>query len=416
MHDGRRQRLRERAPRATPRPRSTVRQLARLVDLPELREPPHLPLEVAARAARTRPAPGRDDVGRMDLDERVDEVEPEPPPRVRALEPGRQLARDHVPVEVAHHVERHAEHVRVLADGDDLREPLEARPRGSRSAAPPRAPCRAPTAAAAGAAAGAARTARRRARARKVKFEPPPSPMRVARDRSRAEAVRVEERLDAIRATISGGLSAMRAILGAARSRRRRPSASAMPALLRAGQPLAEQHVREQHRRHRVQRAEHRRRARAARGRSRSAKSAFADDVGEPDRGHRPERRARDADRRPRSRAAATRAAARASRRVRRRASTARRPRGCRARGSRRRARARAPRRPRARLPAPARGDAARRSSTDASTAPTSATAAPPSASADGRSPVAIAIVNGTTAPQATSGETTLIVPSESAR
>ena len=36
-------------------------------------------------------------------------------------------------------------------------------------------------------------------------------------------------------------------------------------------------------------------------------------------------------------------------------------------------------------------------------------------ASADGRSPVASEIVNGTSAPQATSGETMLIVPSESA-
>ena len=34
----------------------------------------------------------------------------------------------------------------------------------------------------------------------------------------------------------------------------------------------------------------------------------------------------------------------------------------------------------------------------------------------DGRSPVAIEMANGTTAPQATTGETTLIVPSESAR
>ena len=44
-----------------------------------------------------------------------------------------------------------------------------------------------------------------------------------------------------------------------------------------------------------------------------------------------------------------------------------------------------------------------------------SAIAAPASASADGRSPVASEIANGTTAPQATIGETMLIVPSESA-
>ncbi len=61
-------------------------------------------------------------------------------------------------------------------------------------------------------------------------------------------------------------------------------------------------------------------------------------------------------------------------------------------------------------------GDSPCRSSTDASTAPESATTAPPSASADGRSPVASAITTGTAAPQAATGETTLIVPSESAR
>ena len=57
----------------------------------------------------------------------------------------------------------------------------------------------------------------------------------------------------------------------------------------------------------------------------------------------------------------------------------------------------------------------ARRSSVEASTAPVSATTAPPTASPDGRSPVASESANGTTAPQATIGETMLIVPSERA-
>ena len=53
---------------------------------------------------------------------------------------------------------------------------------------------------------------------RNVKFEPPPSPIRVARDRPDAETVRVEERLDRS-STISGGLSAMAAMLRAVRRR-----------------------------------------------------------------------------------------------------------------------------------------------------------------------------------------------------
>ncbi len=60
-------------------------------------------------------------------------------------------------------------------------------------------------------------------------------------------------------------------------------------------------------------------------------------------------------------------------------------------------------------------GVAARRSSADASTAPPSARTEPATAIPPGRSPVAIEIANGTTAPQATIGETMLIVPSESA-
>ena len=70
----------------------------------------------------------------------------------------------------------------------------------------------------------------------------------------------------------------------------------------------------------------------------------------------------------------------------------------------------------RARPPARGSGAGARRSSAEASTAPPSASAGARRARAlDGRSPVASEIANGTTAPQATIGETMLIVPSESA-
>ena len=246
-----------------------------------------------------------------------------------------------------------------------------------------------------------------------MKFEPPPSPMRVAVTGPAPRPCSSRKAFDAIQDE-QRRLVGHAAILGAGdrgdadQSRARCPPAVRGSAARRAVRARAatvttgysepstdderEQPVAARKREERVRRY-----------------------VGEPDRGDRPERRARDAERRPDERATARRAA-RASRRVRRRASTARRPRGCRARGSRRRARA-----PRAATTAsntawPRSGDSERRSSTDASTAPTSATAAPPSASVEGRSPVATAIVNGTTAPQATSGETTLIVPSESAR
>ncbi len=60
-------------------------------------------------------------------------------------------------------------------------------------------------------------------------------------------------------------------------------------------------------------------------------------------------------------------------------------------------------------------GTSERRSSTEASTAPPMASAAPRTATVPGRSPVATAIVNGTIAPHAVTGETMLIVPSDSA-
>ena len=101
-----------------------VRQVPRLVDLPELRESPHLSLEVAARPRKGREL-GQRDVGSVDLGERVDEVEAESVSRAELLEAGRKRLRDDVPVEVAHDVERHAEHGLVVADGDDLGQALE---------------------------------------------------------------------------------------------------------------------------------------------------------------------------------------------------------------------------------------------------------------------------------------------------
>jgi hypothetical protein len=103
-----------------------VRQLTRLVDLPELSESPHLALQIAAGPREGCELVTRH-VGGVNLDQRVDEIETEPPPRLGTLEPRRKLARDHVPVEKPHHVERHAEHVHVFADGDDLRQSPEAR-------------------------------------------------------------------------------------------------------------------------------------------------------------------------------------------------------------------------------------------------------------------------------------------------
>ena len=65
-----------------------LRDLPRLVDLPELREAPHLPL-VVAPGTRERREPGTAHVGGVDLDERVDQVVAEAAARRLALEPGR---------------------------------------------------------------------------------------------------------------------------------------------------------------------------------------------------------------------------------------------------------------------------------------------------------------------------------------
>ena len=64
-------------------------------------------------------------VGGVDLDERVDQVEPERLSCLFALESRWQAAGDHVAVEVTHDVERDADHAVVIADGDDLGEPGE---------------------------------------------------------------------------------------------------------------------------------------------------------------------------------------------------------------------------------------------------------------------------------------------------
>ena len=101
-----------------------VGELSRLVDLPEVGEAADLAIEVAARSLECGER-GCRDVGGVDLDEGVDEVEPERVPRAGRLEPGWELLGDHVPVEVAHDVERDADHAVVVADGDDLGEPRE---------------------------------------------------------------------------------------------------------------------------------------------------------------------------------------------------------------------------------------------------------------------------------------------------
>jgi len=87
-----------------------------------LREAAHLPLEIAARTHEFRNA-RRADVGSVNLDERVDEVEPEPTLRLLGLEPGRKRVGYHVAFEEVHDVERDPEHALVLAHGADRRQP-----------------------------------------------------------------------------------------------------------------------------------------------------------------------------------------------------------------------------------------------------------------------------------------------------
>ena len=101
-----------------------VGELARLIDLPEVREAANLAFEVAAGSPERGERGGRH-IGGVDLGERVDEVEPERVSRVRCFEPWWELLGDHVPVEVAHDVERDADHALVVADRDDVGEARE---------------------------------------------------------------------------------------------------------------------------------------------------------------------------------------------------------------------------------------------------------------------------------------------------
>ncbi len=97
-------------------------QVARLVHLPELREPAYLARVVVPRSLE-RGQPGRGHVGRMDLDECVDEVVRQSAPRSGiAVQWRRQLCRDHVSVDVVHDVERNAEQGIVLAHGAAVRD------------------------------------------------------------------------------------------------------------------------------------------------------------------------------------------------------------------------------------------------------------------------------------------------------
>ena len=89
--------------------------------LPELREAAHLALEVAARPDEVGDA-GALHVDRVDLDQRVDEVEPERAARLLGLEARRELVGDDVRVDVVHDVERDADHALVLADRADRRQ------------------------------------------------------------------------------------------------------------------------------------------------------------------------------------------------------------------------------------------------------------------------------------------------------
>ena len=123
VHDGRGQRVRQRGGEAFADV-VDLRELARLVDLPELGEAANLALVVAPRP-RERDETRRRHVGRVDLHEGVDEVVSQRTAGRLAFEPGRRLVRRHRPVELVHDVERDADHRLVVADGDDPREARE---------------------------------------------------------------------------------------------------------------------------------------------------------------------------------------------------------------------------------------------------------------------------------------------------
>ena len=187
--------------RAARRPADDVGSSRVAVDLPELREPPHLPLEVA---------PGPDERGERGRRRRRQRGSRRArrrgraragagPPRSRGR---RAAARDDVPVEEVHHVERDAEHGLVLADGADLRQPDPVR--SERELEP-------------GLAHHVVRRGRQRRPRRPAEDEPLAAPFEqvrevraaaladpLARERAGAETVLVEECLDRSR-TRSGG-------------------------------------------------------------------------------------------------------------------------------------------------------------------------------------------------------------------
>ena len=217
MHDGRWQRLRQ--VRGEPRSHLLdLRQFAGLVDLPELREPAHLALHVAA-GARERGELVVRDVGGVDLHEGVDEVEAERVARLLGLEARRQLARDHVPVEVAAS--------RRTGTPSTLSSSQTARMSASRPKPAARIAFCSPASRTMSCAVGGSggRGGRRRTnlssprsiRKREVRAAAVADPRRD--DRPGTEPVRVEELLDACSRSISGGLSAIAAMLRTMRRR-----------------------------------------------------------------------------------------------------------------------------------------------------------------------------------------------------
>ncbi len=123
VHDGRRERIGH----AVGEPGADLLDLGnlpRLVDLPELREAPDLPL-VVAPGPRERGESRRLDVGGVDLDEGVDEIVAERASRSLASRARAALVRRHEPVQIRHDVERHAEQALVLAHRGDRRQPRE---------------------------------------------------------------------------------------------------------------------------------------------------------------------------------------------------------------------------------------------------------------------------------------------------
>ena len=96
------------------------RQLARLVVLPQAAEAAQLALEVAGRLAVALETAGAP-IHRVHLGERVHQLLGEPAALLLAVELLRDLARDHGPVHLLHHVEGDAQHRLVVAGGQHAR-------------------------------------------------------------------------------------------------------------------------------------------------------------------------------------------------------------------------------------------------------------------------------------------------------